>query len=843
MALNPIETLNVFDPPLQEELRKRSLSKNLIRTRAPFLRFTTAANMSDLSNERLDVPEPERLNIPNKNKFREYNGYEFFTLGIHGYDSVGYSVNDLYGTQSERGLVIGTTYKEGEQRLVRTFGGLEVREASKNYPPPGITSAKIERLRNGNVLRFTIETQCYTQEQLEMLDTVCYVPGMTCILEWGTQFSTPTGQQKIETKLNFKDIEGTKTHIKNAVTDSRTTFIKNWCEPNKFNYDWAVANIANIKTEVQNNIYKTTIVAYGRADNIMYISAYATANPLNNTILEREKNITKSVTEYFTLGGRFSRFLEDAVNTPAILADQYRTQIITFRDVLERRAISDSVPTAQQTGTINDVGLENVYYITFDFFVRYILNDLRYGLRGIVNSGISNSYKLDALLSPIMDGDDTITVGYNVHLRSTSFETMIIYNKRAIDNNAAQPRLKTDILTGIPERTNEERFRDGFRALFVNPTPPARPTADDARLKLENYQFGENVISGDSGTTSLRGVWLNSRAIQSAFLNARTIMEGLEILLRNINAATENYWDLKLFWDDDKQQFRILDDNNRTVGFNSNQGIYEFNKKLQSSDGDTIGPDVIDIRIATDYPKMVFSQLAISGINGGNLVSDPQRTNFNFIKRSSVRDIFTTDPSDVIEDSNIPTTAPSFPSLSSFSQNLFETRINNRLLITNDRLSLILQSGFTDGTINPKIQSLIQDVFSIPRFITVREAEIFENRLVELKTNNEISEQQLVAVTALFAERSRALVNKAKTAEIDAFTRSYDSWRNDPIRIRARALNNDDPIDKITTSVNTSRDGFLKYINDAVTLTEEQRRQVRDRSPSTSLPLTNVFAR
>jgi hypothetical protein len=116
MALNPVETLNVFDEDLREELRKRSLSTNLIQTRTPFLRFTTAANVTDL----LKSPE-------NEEKFRDYRGCKFFTLGIHGYENINYSVNDLYGTQSQRGLVVGTTYTNGQQRLVRTFGGLQSR--------------------------------------------------------------------------------------------------------------------------------------------------------------------------------------------------------------------------------------------------------------------------------------------------------------------------------------------------------------------------------------------------------------------------------------------------------------------------------------------------------------------------------------------------------------------------------------------------------------------------------------------------------------------------------------------------------------------------------------------
>jgi hypothetical protein len=823
MALNPVEKLNVFDEPLRTELRKRSLSKNLVQTRAPFLRFTTAANVNDL------------VVGDNEQKFDAYRGCQFFTLGVHGYNEINYSADDLYGTQAERGLVVGTTYINGQQKLVRTFGGLEIRESAKNYPPPGVTSAKVERLRNGNVLRFTIETQCYTQEQLEMLDALCYVPGMTCVLEWGTQFSTPTGQKTIDTKLDFTKVGEVKTIIRTSLKLSRTDFIRSWCEPNEYNYDWAVANIANVKTRIENNIYKTTVVAYGRADNIMYISAYATANPINNAILDREKNITKSVTEYFKLNGEFSRFLDNVITSPSILEDAYRKQVVTFRDGVDRKEIKNNLPTSQDTGIINDLGFESVYFITFDFFVRYILNDSRYGLLGIMNSGISDAYKLDVLLSPLTDGADVITVGYNRYLRSTSPETMIIYNPNA-SLNTTQPSINSSIINQLENRATDTTAKNDVRAIA------AETKLSPALSPIWEQPFGVDITAGnESGITLLsRGVWLNSKAIQSAFLNARTVMEGLETLLRNVNAATENYWDLKLYYDDDKQQFRILDDNNRSVDFNTKEKIYEFNKKLASTDGDTIGPDVIDIQIATDYPKLLFSQLAISGINGGNLVNDPQRTDYDFIRKTSVRDVLISDdpldPTVVSISSSPPQT---FPSLSTFTQDLFNTRIRSTLgnSITLDRLSTTLQAGFGES-INPKVQSLLRDLFAIPTLLTEGQAQFFRNRLTDLKTNNEITEQQVVSLTTLFAERAKAIVRRLKAFEIDAFTNAYSTWKSAPENqlqfaapadaTRVAATSTDNPIQLITNKVNASRDIFLTLIDGAVRLSEQQQATQRE---------------
>ena len=97
MPINPVEDLNTFSEALQDELSKRSRSKELVRTRAPFLRFTTGAKMSDLNK-----------NFP-------YSGCEFFSLGLHGWDNLEYSAADVYGSKAMNGLLVGVTYKQNEK--------------------------------------------------------------------------------------------------------------------------------------------------------------------------------------------------------------------------------------------------------------------------------------------------------------------------------------------------------------------------------------------------------------------------------------------------------------------------------------------------------------------------------------------------------------------------------------------------------------------------------------------------------------------------------------------------------------------------------------------------------
>lgn len=842
MALNPIENLNVFDSDLRTKLRQRSLSGNLVKTRAPFLRFTTAADMSDLS----DTTRNGNLGP----QFDEYRGCKYFTLGLHGFENIDYARSDLYGTQLNKGLVIGTTYKDGEQRLVYTFGGGQTtifqqgavittaQQSAKNYPPPGIISAKVERVRAGNVLKFTIETQCYTQEQLKVLDAVCFVPGMTCVLEWGTQATTPTGLEKINTKLDFKNIGVVTNNIRNAKKLSRKTFVENWCKPNNYNYDWAVAQIANIKTRLENNIYKTTVVAYGVADNILYISAYATTNPLNPTVLDRERDSISSINEYFKLNGRFSNILKQAIVTPAVLPERYRNQIIRFLDEANRRELSENIPASQDTGNVNDLGYEDSYFITFDFFINLIVNNnSRDGLLGIINRGLSNEYKLSALISPLTEnptspnaeGADTIFVGYNKFLRSTNPETMIIYNDSARAQNQASAGIKSAAIAQIG--TNETRTQSQLTERNAN----VNQTVSGVIRLLKQQPFGQDVKT-DSGIAPLfQGVWLNSKAIQAAFLNARTIMEGMETLLRNINAATENYWDLKLYYDDDKQQFRILDDNVRRLGFSpQSTKIYEFNKKLNSLEEGTIGPDVLEIQINTDYPKMLFSQLAISGINGGVLLSDQQRKDVDFVKNTSVRDIFSDDPI-TPQDQQSPTPPSRRPptqtmSVPSFVDNLVSQLGFPALAVRDDEyiknILLTLSSQFGQ-TISKNVADLLRDVYAIRTLLTPSEAASFRNRLVALKTTGEITEQQSVALTTLFASRAIRIITQMKTKERDYFETAYNTWRESPTGGNRASNLTQTPVEEVNKKIEASKEAFIKQINDAAKTakTPEQQQQ------------------
>jgi len=818
MALSPVERLNVFDSDLRKELRSRSLSKNLVQVRAPFLRFTTATDMSGIEqNSALFVSDG----------FLNYTNCKFFTLGLHGWDNKNYSAADLYGTQATKGLIVGTTYRQstGEQILVHSHGGIGSpitpfgtiisSQSPENYPPPGITSAKVERVRSGNVVKIQLEIQCHTQEQLEVLDAMCFIPGVTCILEWGSILTTPNGSQELVT-LDFRKPDVIQ-DIQDAKQQSRSSFIERWVKPNKFNYDFAVVNIANVKTTIQNNVYNISVTAYGKGDNILYISAYATSNPLSGQV-DTEQTVVKSISEYFRMAGPFSIFLKDNV-------DNVAGNIIRFYDPVNRAEASDIVPTATDSGTTNDLGLEDSYFINFTYFIDEIINRQ---VKSIVVSATGNEF-LDRLLTPLTtSGDEVILTGYNRYLRSTNPETMIIYNDQAIQeakkrvSNAAQIGTLVSKIPGLQE---------------ARTTPTQANEQQNAVTSMAGKPFGAG-ISTESGLTNLGiGVWLNSKAIQSAFLNARTFMEGLEALLRNINAATENYWDLKLFYDDEKQEFRILDDNARDVQVNStNDKIYEFNKRINAVDKDTLGPDVLDIQVATDYPKMLFSQLAVSGINGGNLANIAQRRDADFANKS-LKDIFAENKSTSTTGGGRRTQdpPPAYPAgtmgLTELSRNL-----SNNLFGDTTRqgdISSALTSFSIGGAtgVPSVVANFINTVFSNKRLLSENDARRYRDTLTDFVKKAIITEQQAASITALFAMRAKAIITRDKNNEKQQFEASFTQWydRNNinlpGLDIYARSKIKGIVNDKIDASLQSLKAAIDGRVSNQLNVVSETQRQ------------------
>jgi hypothetical protein len=841
--MNQIETLNTFSEDLQAELNKRSKSTDLVKTRSPFLRFTTGANMSQLQ---------ERFGERFRSDFSEYIGYKFFSVGLHGWDNKSYKESDLYGQRSQNGLMVGLTYKRNEQKVVYTKSP----ETNRNYPPPGILKAKVERLRNGNVLKFTIDFVCYTQQQLEILDIAAFSPGMTCILEWGSTESTRTGSSRFVKMLDFTDILGITDTIKRVKEGSRSSFIEEWCKPNNYNYDFAVANIANVSTVLENNAYIVTVTAYGVADNIMYISAYATSNPqtTSSALSNISGEILSSAREYFKVNGKFTRLLERSVD---------KKEVIKFSDPMDVRRIRDPIPAS--SGLLEEsVGLEDVYFIKLDYFINYFLNNPDDGLITLINASLKDGDKLKSIIyhppdrseiasagrfftttprattasvgrgrlyagtDPVAfppesprtnveagnffvplgverasnDSRDEQYVGYNEYLRSIDPDVMILYNPEAI-------RLDENNLTIL------ETLRQNFRNTNVSPE-----IEELVLRKLEAFPMINYQSDNASGYTSMvDGIWVNSRAIQAAFLGARTIYEGIESLLLKMNSATENYWDLKLHFDDDLQSFRIIDDNLR-ISPSRDQNIYVFNKKLTNVDGGVLGPDVLDISVQTDYPRLMFSQLAIAGIN--NLPSLPETANAGLLQNKNLEDLFSPPGVQIEEDAETAErdnrlrfgdTLPDFI-VGRLYTNSPESISNSRRATINQLLSTLESNGVLDDD----IRSLIIEIYQKDSLLSRQEAAYYKNKIDQFN----LTRVQLASLSEILSLRSRAIITRLKNDEIEFYrTNTLENIRtiDSRYRVQDEAARIKDAMSStiviVRDSITADRDRLLRRVKDS----------------------------
>lgn len=809
----PYEKFNVFDKELQDELSNRRLSDNLVEIRAPFIRYTTAVEMptkewyTDLAK---NSGAADAFNYIAPFDLGRYAGCKFFTLGVHGLDDVEASFDSMYGVQNNNGLIVGTTYDptNSTQKIVRTneLGGSGMAvtdnrfDSPQGHPPPGIESATVERLRNGNVLKFTLNTVCYTTQQLSFLDMLAFSPGMTCILEWGSIISTQFGEKGLRKDriLNFKNVRDTELQIELWLRQTiggirnppgaRTAFIKAVCEPNNYHYDYAIARIANVKTEIVDNKYKTTVIAYGVADNIMYISAYATNNPdfAGDTPNNKENTYITSIREYFAPRSKFNYLLNNMVNDP---------EIVKFDEPDNANEVSGP-GAAGGTGTpINDLGQEQTFYITLNKFVDYFINNFEDGVAKIVNAAMNISDNINSKNNrndsiKLLVGVTDINLGYNEILRSTDPSSVLIVNKRAMQiANGDVSTLVKDYLGTVGQLPKTETVE--------------KPIVS----KIKNNQYLQIRPDGNpSGIASaVTGVWLNSKMIQEIFLQARTFHEAIETILNRLNAATEGYWDLALMYDEEYSMFRIVDGNLKEVP-SSPQKIYTFNKALPnnpSSQG-VEGSEVLDIKINMDYPKLLISQLGISALNNSSGIPDRKDLNFarNPLLGPRLRDLFRKEkPTDKSKQTQESKQTGSVPSK---VDEFVKSTLKNSLYTSDIRTSLTNQlnlAGF--DTLPENTRKTLTQIFSIQQPLTQTQADGFLNTI----RSDNLTINQVNAIKVMLGLRAKAIVKKAKKSELGRLV-----IFGPELRINTKT-NVADAINKVRTNIENNRDSLLNLID------------------------------
>lgn len=831
MAFTPYERLNVFTDDVKKELDKRRKSKNLVQTRAPFLKFTTAVDFgTSNSNSKPNLENSMKwlggINGPYKDvSLSQYDGCKFFTLGLHGWDNTKYSSENIYGVQSPDGLIVGVTYKDGNNILVKTPQDDAHSISPVGYPPPGIENVKIERTKSGNVLVFNIDIVCYTKVQLDMLDTLAFIPGMDCILEWGNIISTPDGSKAPDYTLDFTRSDITDVLKQYRKKYDRQKFIDTWCAPNDFNYDFAIARISNIKTAFEDNKYKVSIVAYGQADAILHLSAYATTTEKEQAKQKQEAEST-SIHRYFSENSDFILELQSIVATKDPKHPLY--DYVTFFDEPVAPGIIDKATGALKSlfggtstpgsstsaGAVNDLGQEKTYYIRFDKFINYFLNQR---LISIINRGLNPADQFTKFVSDIANENETdpnkigTVVGFNKHLLSTDPSVMIIVNNLAKSDNA---KLFSAVASNLSGSNNSQSRND--QLVKSNEFQKLDPTVNSVT------PFDKDA-NGDAGSMiPARGVWLNSKGIQQVFLGARTITEGMETLLNKINAATEGYWDMKLMHDDrdDSAQFRIVDDNHMQI-IREKQEIYTFNKKLATADnGNTVGPELLSININMDYPKLIFAQLAIGGIN--NASSTPKKNDQNFVAGTTTdkngKPLFTNKLSNLLKDDETvspPNKSAGQTATANPNDNFQSALKNNSKLSGNTEAANLIGGAVFNLTANfnapipPEAANVIKLIIGKQTPITEPEAASYVSQLQSITPS--LTSTQVDLIINLVKKHAQALIISYKNEEINNFQNKIKSLNVSPFRTETLLVpHNSDKSNKAIDNITQSKTDLSK---------------------------------
>jgi hypothetical protein len=124
------------------------------------------------------------------------------------------------------------------------------------------------------------------------------------------------------------------------------------------------------------------------------------------------------------------------------------------------------------------------------------------------------------------------------------------------------------------------------------------------------------------------GVWVNHKAIVQAMASSETILGGISNLLQRMNSATNNFWNLAIDPSEPDPTDPIVPFNYGIVDVNYRESsgyaqaeffdkVHVFNKFIRDreADGTRLGSDVIECNIDLSLPKLLFAQIATTGLH------------------------------------------------------------------------------------------------------------------------------------------------------------------------------------------------------------------------------------
>lgn len=633
-----------IDSRIKSILDERSRLNNTVQIAMPFIKATTT-----LRNENY-------IGVGNKG----------FTLGLHGIpEDVKYE--DMYSEKNSTNPLLGYTYQSNgltkkiyakdpqddiytkANRVFDLQGSLFTYPNNSNFvriPPPGITSAKIGRIKSGIVLSAQIDINIPSLIQLEALHRTFLVPGLGMILEWGQQFA-PYKKNITDTTVSLQNTDITPylfpwydpeklDQILNQLARRQIGYQKildNYIYPSNGKYAWMFGRIATFDVKGnKDGSYSSTIKIIGPSEDEW---AYS----IRNTVVPRKDESsnyfcasdTNSVYGYFanTTKGLNFKTLLDRVRAGEL--SEWKDHVVYFsqgnQSTGEPEVDTQSPNFDERTFADN----QEAYFMTWRFFVNVVINHPELGVRAIFKRSISDDEivkKIGLLRSYVhqLDGESPQSsvgnlkvikdpresfVGANKNLRSVDPSVLIIVNDKAADLAKNNPQY--NIVTSNSTFLNENDSSRQFKKATV-------PFEESAKLVS-----GVDVDEPDRGFLS-SGVWINHKAVVRSMLKSDTILRGITKLLDLMNGATMNYWQLTLDIADGStvenypEGYAVVDANWRGSSGNAVQKflnkVHTFNKfaRVDAKTNQLIGSELIECSIDLSLPKRLFAQIGTLGL-------------------------------------------------------------------------------------------------------------------------------------------------------------------------------------------------------------------------------------
>ena len=556
-------------------------TKSGIRRPFPYINSIRSFAMDEMLRRKNTYPAPVSSPFVRMTSTKEDKeiGYRFFSLGLHGYDSIdglfdltygrdgdvvgyAYSLSDIkepdntklrkkllrasdltikIPTAEETDLMKQNPTAEAHLQEIQSKKLTEQQQITSfgTQPIPGITSMNIIRRGIGMPIQAQVTWTCYNRQQLEFLRNHFMIAGSYIVLEWGHNFP----ERQISSALDFSDQKTILDELANCVNKGRNYIIDTFVQPNNGNYDLLVGLVSNFNVEIDahHNIYTITTTVVSVGEQYWGLSSHTTS-------VDPEQNAGSITTIHDFFYGDNSEFMRLCSITEA------QSNLVAY---VHAESLPNSVVKSIDLGSIGNAS-EDYTFINWNYFLGVIIPKMIDCIQNKEARILMNQFLASTALMDLTDKtrkgevvEGVAYIGDSPELVSCRPETMIIVR----NNKVAQ----------VAEFNNGGYFG--------------------------NDKFG---ILGD-------GIWLNAGAVRRSFLSSQTFDQGVRNLLMEMNLAVAGFWNLRLFFDEDTSELKIIDE--KFGSLEDKVTMYKFNVGSKS--------ELLSLNLESAFPPELTTQLSL----------------------------------------------------------------------------------------------------------------------------------------------------------------------------------------------------------------------------------------